>query len=65
MAKSKWVWVFVALAFVLGLGWYFPWSAMTPVGQPPLTRLTNDNSFISQFNRAASKVRMVLLLSPT
>jgi hypothetical protein len=41
------------------------WSPITPKGQPPLTRLTKDNLFVSQFSRAASNVRMVLLLSPT
>jgi hypothetical protein len=64
MAKSKWLWGLVGLV-VLALAWYFLWSAITPKGQPPLTRLTNDNLFVSQFNGAASNVRMVLLLSPT
>jgi hypothetical protein len=49
----------------LALAWYFLWSSITPKGQLPLTRLTNDNLFVSQFNRAAPNVRMVLLLSPT
>jgi len=64
MAKSKWLWGLVGLV-VLALAWYFLWSAITPKGQPPLTRLTNDNLFVSQFNGAAPNVRMVLLLSPT
>jgi len=64
MAKSKWSWGLLGLA-TLALAWYFLWSAITPKGQPPLTRLTNDNLFVSQFNRAASNARMVLLLSPT
>jgi len=64
MAKSKWLWGVLGLA-VLGLAWYFLWSAITPKGQPPLTRVTNDDLFVSQLNRAASNVRMVLLLSPT
>ena len=64
MAKNKCFWGLLGLA-VLALAWYFLWSAITPKGQPPLTRLTNDNLFVSQFNRAASNVRMVFLLSPT
>jgi len=64
MAKSKWFWGLLGLA-ALALAWYFLWSSITPKGQLPLTRLTNDNLFVSQFNRAAPNVRMVLLLSPT
>ena len=64
MAKNKWFWGVLGLA-MLTFAWYFLWSPITPKGQPPLTRLTNDNLFVSQFNRAASNVRMVLLLSPT
>jgi hypothetical protein len=64
MAKRRWLWGLLGLA-VLALAWYFLWSPITPKGQPPLTRLTNDNLFLSQFNHAASNVRMVLLLSPT
>ena len=64
MATNKWLCGLVGLA-VLALAWYFLWSPITPEGQPPLTRLTNDNLFVSQFNHAASNVRMVLLLSPT
>lgn len=64
MAKNKWLLGLVGLA-VLALAWYFLWSPITPKGQPSLTRLTNDNLFVSQFDHAASNVRMVLLLSPT
>jgi type II secretory pathway component PulM len=64
MAKSRWLWGLLGLA-VLALAWYFLWSPITPKGQPQLMRLTNDKLFVSQFNRAASNVRMVLLLSPT
>jgi hypothetical protein len=53
----------VAIAF--GVAWYFLWSAVTPNGQPPLTRLTNAQAFVSEFNRNTSNVRMVLLFSPT
>ena len=65
MAKSKWLLALLGLAFMLVLAWYFLWSAITPKGQPPLTRLASDNLFVIQFNRAVSNVRMVLLLSPT
>ena len=65
MAKRKWLSGILGLAFMLVLAWFFLWSPITPKGQPPLARLTNDNLFVSQFNGAASKVRMVLLLSPT
>lgn len=65
MAKSKWWTSILGLASILALGWYFLWSAITPKGQPPLTRLVSDSLFVSQFNRAASNTRMVLLLSPT
>ena len=64
MAKNKWFLGLLGLA-MLTVAWYFLWSAITPKGQLPLTRLTNDNPFVSQFNSAASNVRMVLLLSPT
>jgi hypothetical protein len=63
MAKNKWLWGLLGLA--LAAAWYFLWSAITPKGQPPLTRLSNDNLFVRQFNHTASNVRMVLLLSPT
>jgi hypothetical protein len=64
MPKSKGLWALLGLS-VLGVAWYFLWSAITPKGQPPLTLLTNDHPFVSQFNSAALNVRMVLLLSPT
>ncbi len=65
MAKNKcFTWV-LGLAVALGLCWYFLWSAITPNGQPPLTRLTSEQQFVSQFDHAAPEVRMVLLLSPT
>lgn len=65
MAKAKWWTWLLGLAFLLTLAWYFLWSAITPRGQPPLTRLTSDSPFVNQFNRAASNARMVLLFSPT
>jgi len=67
MAKRKYVLCFVAVAFALLLGWHFLWSARTPDRQPPLTYLTANNidQFKLQFDGAAQKVRLVLLLSPT
>ena len=65
MAKNKYLLWLVVLGLALGFGWYFGWSATTPGGQPPLTRLTTENQFVEQFNQAAADVRMVLLLSPT
>ena len=64
MAKNMWLWGLLGLA-VLAVAWSFLWSPITPKGQSALTRITNDNQFVSQFNHAASNVRMVLLLSPT
>lgn len=55
----------LGLVVMFGIAWYFLWSAVTPSGQPPLTRLTDDQAFVSEFDRAASDTRMVLLLSPT
>lgn len=65
MAKNTYLKWFLGLAVALGLAWYFLWSAVTPNGQPPLTRLTSEQQFITQFNQTADKTRMVLLLSPT
>jgi hypothetical protein len=47
--------------------WYYWGSSRTPPGQPPLTSLTASNldQFQRQFNDAADRVRLVLLLSPT
>lgn len=65
MAKNTYLKWFLGLAVALGLAWHFLWSAVTPNGQPPLTRLTSEQQFITQFDQAADKTRMVLLLSPT
>ena len=63
--KSKrFAWL-LSLAAVFGFAWYFLWSAITPNGQPPLTRLTSEQAFVSEFNRDAGSTRMVLLFSPT
>ncbi len=67
MAKRKHPLWIVTVAFALLLGWHFLWSDRTPAGQPPLTYLTaNDiDQFKLQFDGAAEKARLVLLLSPT
>lgn len=65
MAKNTYLIWLSGLVIVLGLAWYFLWSAVTPNGQPPLTRLNSEQQFVTQFDQAANKTRMVLLLSPT
>jgi hypothetical protein len=65
MAQGKRFWLLLTFVFAITIAWYFLWSPITPKGQPPLTRLADDSSFVSQFNRTASNIRMVLLLSPT
>lgn len=65
MVQTKQLAWLLGTAIALGIAWYFLWSAVTPDGQPPLTRLTNEQAFVTEFNRAASDARMVLLLSPT
>lgn len=64
MNTERLAWL-LGLVVAFGIAWYFLWSAVTPTGQPPLTRLTNEHAFVSAFNRTASDVRMVLLFSPT
>lgn len=64
MATKYSAWL-LGLALLLMFGWYFLWSAITPNGQPPLTRLTSEQQFISRFDHAAAEAKMVLLLSPT
>jgi len=65
--KKKHIALLVGVAFALSLGWYFLWSARTPKGQPPLTYLqpTDADQFRREFDRAAAKSRILLLLSPT
>jgi hypothetical protein len=47
--------------------WYFWGWNHTPPGQPPLTSLTPDTlaQFKHDFDNAADRTRLVLLLSPT
>lgn len=65
MAKTKYLAWLLGLGLVLTAAWYFLFSAITPSVQPPLTRLTSENPFLTEFNRDTAKIRMVLLLSPT
>jgi hypothetical protein len=65
MVKTKYFGWLLGLSLVFAAVWYFLFSATTPSGQPPLALLTSDNPFATEFNHASTKVRMVLLLSPT
>ena len=63
--KMKYVPLFVVAALACLVFWYF-WGS-PPKGQPPLTSLTPNNldQFKREFNEAADRNRLVLLLSPT
>jgi hypothetical protein len=59
--------VFLVLTVVLCASWYY-WSAGgSPSGQPPLRSLTEAtfSGFVQEFNQAADRLRLLLLLSPT
>lgn len=58
---------FVFIGVALSVGWYLWGSGYAPRGQPPLTSLTpiNLDLFKREFNSAADRNRLVLLLSPT
>ena len=64
-AKMKYVPWFIVAALACLVFWYF--SGAPPIGQPPLTSLTANNldQFKREFNDAADRNRLVLLLSPT
>jgi hypothetical protein len=64
-SKMKYAPLFIVAALACLIFWYF-WGSR-PSGQPPLTSLTADNleQFKGEFNDAADRNRMVLLLSPT
>jgi hypothetical protein len=64
-AKMKCVPLFIVAALACLVFWYF--SGAPPNGQPPLTSLTANNldQFKREFNDAADRNRLVLLLSPT
>jgi hypothetical protein len=64
-SKLKYPPLFIVAALVFLIFWYF-WGS-PPSGHPPLTSLTPNNLdlFKREFNGAADRNRMVLLLSPT
>lgn len=58
----------IALALILAaLGWYSWGPRHAPHGQPELVSLDagNSGSVVEAFNRDASSVRILVLLSPT
>jgi hypothetical protein len=57
----------VGIIAALLIVWYLWLSKGTPVGQPALTSLTQNNldQFKHDFNGADDEARLVLLLSPT
>lgn len=65
--RLKSVFRLVGIIAALLIVWYLWLSKGTPPGQPPLTSLTPENfeHFRLEFNNAADRTRLVLLLSPT
>jgi hypothetical protein len=57
----------VVAALALLVFWYLWGWSRSPQGQPPLTSLTSSNldHFKREFNNAADRNRLLLLLSPT
>jgi hypothetical protein len=66
-ANLKYALSLVAVALAFCVSWYFWGWSRTPPGQPSLTSLTSSNldQFKREFNEAADRNRLVLLLSPT
>ncbi len=66
-ANLKYALSLVAIALVFFVFWYLWGWSRTPSGQPPLTSLASSNldQFKREFNSAADRNRLVLLLSPT
>jgi len=64
-SKMKYVPLFIVAAVACLIFWYF-WGS-PPSRQPPLAALTPNNldQFRQEFNGAADRNRIVLLLSPT
>jgi hypothetical protein len=56
-----------AATLVALVSWHVVGPRRTPVGQPPLVRLTAENfdELRAAFNAHADKTRFVVLLSPT
>ena len=60
----------IGLIAVLGaavVGLYYTKSGHAPAGQPPLLQMNSQvlSGLQAEFNRAPSRVRVILLLSPT
>jgi hypothetical protein len=66
-ANLKYALSLVAAALALFVFWYLWGWSRSPQGQPPLTSLTSSNldQFKLEFNNAADRNRLLLLLSPT
>lgn len=64
---NKYVLRLVGIIIAFLIVWYLWLSKGTPLGQPPLTSLTQNNlaHFKNDFNDAKDEARLVLLLSPT
>lgn len=59
--------VAIAILLALALGWAVLGPGQAPAGQPPLVILdqTSLDALRADFDRDSSKIRVVLLLSPT
>jgi hypothetical protein len=66
-ASLKYALSLVAVAVAFFVFWYFLGWSRSPQGQPALTPLTSSNldQFKREFNNAADRNRLLLLLSPT
>jgi len=66
-ANLKYALSLAVAALALFVFWYLWGWGRSPQGQPPLTSLTSSNldQFKREFNTAADRSRLVLLLSPT
>jgi hypothetical protein len=67
MSKTPKVTLGVIGAVLMVVAVWYSRGHATPPGQPPLTVLNQNNlsAFRASFDDAASKMRLVLLLSPT
>jgi hypothetical protein len=64
--RRKAVVIGVPVLLVALAGWYDVGGHATPAGQPQLATLAPESfSLKAEFNRAADRVRLVVLLSPT
>lgn len=65
--RQKIALVSIIAALVIGAAWYQFGGHRTPPGQPPLAELNAQSidQLRADFNAAADRPRMILLLSPT